>query len=554
MLKYILLSTALVSCSQAALAQPFDAGSQLRQIPATPKTEKLEPVFEVAPRPVQPETEAAGATVRVSALHITGATLFSQDVLVAASGFTPGRDLTVGQLRAMAARISAFYNKRGYFLAQAYLPAQAIESGSVTITVLEGRYGKISIDNHTNLSDGVAQRILSGVEGGDIVTSKRLERRLLLLSDIPGVAVRSTLVPGEAVGTSDLLVDLDQGRKISGNVEADNGGNRYTGRYRFGGTFNLNNPAGIGDMLSVRVLASDSGLAYGRVSYQALAGNATLGAAYAHLRYDLGREFKGLDADGTADIFSLYASYPLIRTRQSNLYVLVGADLSRFEDHVHLVDSKSRKDSRVLNLGLAGNFRDGFGGGGSSVYSVALSYGDLDIKSPLERAADALTARSDGRFAKLEFSAARLQTIGGPLSLYVAVRGQLAFDNLDSSEKMELGGAYGVRAYPEGEAFGDQGYLATAEARLQLGQWMPSAPGQFELIGFIDTGAVKYAHRPWFPGSNHAHRSGYGVGIGWSGPSGIMVKASYARKLGNAEATSAPDKNGRAWFQVVKSF
>ena len=33
---------------------------------------------------------------------------------------------------------------------------------------------------------------------------------------------------------------------------------------------------------------------------------------------------------------------------------------------------------------------------------------------------------------------------------------------------MELGGAYGVRAYPEGEAFGDTGYIATTEARLML--------------------------------------------------------------------------------------
>ena len=58
------------------------------------------------------------------------------------------------------------------------------------------------------------------------------------------------------------------------------------------------------------------------------------------------------------------------------------------------------------------------------------------------------------------------------------MRGQLAFDNLDSSEKMELGGAYGVRAYPEGEAFGDEGYIATAEARLMLDSLTGSLPGR----------------------------------------------------------------------------
>jgi len=554
MLKKFLLSTALLGFSQAASAQPFDAGSQLRQIPQAPQPERQEPVFQVAPRAVEPDTAPAGARVRVTALVITGTTLFSQDKLVAASGFTPGSDLSLADMRALAARISAYYNDHGYFLAQAYLPPQAIESGTVTIAVLEGHYGKVSVANHSNLSDGVAHRVLSGVHSGDIVTSKRLERRLLLLSDIPGVAVRSTLAPGAEVGTSDLLVDIDQGRRVTGSVEADNAGNRYTGTYRLGGTVNLNNPAGIGDMLSLRVLASDSGLAYGRISYQALVGNATVGVAYAHLKYDLGREFNALDADGTADIASIYASYPLVRTRRSNLYLLGGADMNWFNDKVHLFDSKSRKDSKVLHLGFAGDFRDDLGGGGSTVYSAALTYGDLDIKSPVEHAADALTARSDGGFAKAEFSAARLQTIAGPLSLYGAVRGQIAFNNLDSSEKMELGGAYGVRAYPEGEAFGDQGYIATAEARLRLSHWTPSFPGQLELIGFVDAGEVKFSHDPWFPGSNHAHRSAYGAGLSWYAPEGFILKASYARKLGHADATSAPDKDGRAWFQVVKLF
>ncbi len=33
-----------------------------------------------------------------------------------------------------------------------------------------------------------------------------------------------------------------------------------------------------------------------------------------------------------------------------------------------------------------------------------------------------------------------------------------------------------------------------------------------------------------------------------------MVKLSYALKLGNDEATSAPDADSRFWVQVVKFF
>lgn len=97
-----------------------------------------------------------------------------------------------------------------------------------------------------------------------------------------------------------------------------------------------------------------------------------------------------------------------------------------------------------------------------------------------------------------------------PLSLFASARGQIAFDNLDIAEKMELGGAYAVRAYPEGEAYGDQGYVATAEARLTFPQVVP---GTIQLVGFVDVGEVDYAKHPYFDGSNHAKRSAYGGGV-----------------------------------------
>ena len=180
--------------------------------------------------------------------------------------------------------------------------------------------------------------------------------------------------------------------------------------------------------------------------------------------------------------------------------------------------------------------------------------GDLDIRSPADRIADAATARSNGHYAVLRASASRLQQVAGPLSLYAAARGQLASKNLDSSEKMELGGAYGVRAYPEGESYGDEGYIATVEARLLLPSLPEAIPGRTQFFGFVDTGAITIAEHPWFTGPNSAHRSGYGAGLIWSAPDNFIVKATYARKLGHQAATSAPDRSGRVWIQLVKQF
>jgi hemolysin activation/secretion protein len=460
----------------------------------------------------------------------------------------------LAQLRDAAARIAAFYNARGFILTQAYVPAQDVAGGTVTISVVEGRLGAVEIRNTSKLSDGFVRDMLDGLEEGAAVTAAPLERRLLLLSDIPGVRVSSTLSPGAEVGTSDLLVDVAPGRAVAGSIEADNGGNRYTGEYRAGGTIYFNNPTGAGDQASLRLLGSNGGLAYGRAAYQAPVGAATLGVAFTHLHYALGREFEVLDADGTADILSVFGAYPLTRSRQANLNALAGVEARKLEDRLGTLGTEGDKRIGAGTLGLTGDSRDGFAGGGSNTASLGWTFGHLNLDTPLERAIDASTARSQGGYGKVQFTAARLQSLAGPLSLYGAVRGQLAFDNLDSSEKMQLGGAYGVRAYPEGEAYGDQGYLATLEARLMLSRWTGSLPGRLQLIGFADVGEVRYAHEPWFLGPNNTTRSGIGAGLNWAGPYGLIARTSYATRLGNQPVTSGPDKSGRFWLQFTKLF
>ncbi|MDB5479951.1 MAG: Polypeptide-transport-associated domain protein ShlB-type [Caulobacteraceae bacterium] len=544
----------LAASSNAMAQQVTGAGGQIQQLPPAPVPQKSIPDMRVERRgaPAPPTADGVGALVRT--LHVTGQTRFSEGELIAVAQFRSGAVLTLSDLRRMAQRITEYYSRHGYFVAQAYLPAQEIRDGAVTIAVIEGHYDKIALQNRARLWNGVPRGILAGLNSGDIVESARLERRLLLLSDIPGVQVHSTLSPGGPPGSSDLTVDIDPGRRISGNLEADNAGNRYTGAYRGGGTVNFNEPLGIGDVASLRVLTSGEGLNYVRGAYQAPLGVASLGAAYSAFWYRLGDTFSSLDADGNEQIASVYASYPLIRSRANNLYALADVDYRTFRDRIGLTSTVTDKRAVVGTIGFNGNHRDTLGGGGWDTYSLYGTFGDLDIRTPLARAADAATARSNGGYAKVAVSLDRLQTLTGPLSLYAAFRGQLASKNLDISEKMELGGAYGVRAYPEGEAYGDEGYIATVEARLALPKPIDTLPGEFQLIGFFDNGEVRSSKTPWFAGPNTLHRSGAGVGINWSKPNDYLISASYAFRLGDAKATSAPDRPGIFWFQVVKFF
>lgn len=548
-------AVALLALGQSAYAaEPPSSGGQFQQIPPSPLPQRALPDIRVE-QDGNPSVQANDTDkIMVNSLQVSGQTLYSETELIAISGFIPGRELTLRELRTMAARIAAHYRNNGYFVAQVYLPAQDIKDGAVKMSVIEGRYDKITVRNQANISDGVPSGLLGGLNSGDTIAIVPLENRLLLLSDIPGVNVRSTLVPGASVGTSDLIVDVTPGKRVTGSVEADNAGSRYTGEERVGATVNINNPFGIGDVIGLRMMTSGSGLTYGRASYQVPVGKATLGVAYAALKYRLGEEFASLQAHGTAEIASIYGSYPLIRSRNTNLYAMAGFDYKTFEDRVDVIPTVTNKEAQVGWLALHGNHLDNFGGGGASSFSLTQSFGDLNLETPAARTVDAATSRTAGSYHKLAYHLARLQRVTDRISAYGAVNGQFASKNLDISEKMGMGGPYAVRAYPVGETYADEGYIVNLEARLRLPKPWEQLPGQIHLVGFYDTGTVTINKNPWAAGQNRRTLRAAGLGLTWAEYNNFQVSAYWAQKVGNEVATSAPDEKDRYWVRLVKYF
>jgi hemolysin activation/secretion protein len=560
MLKSILFGSALaavgvLAAGQGALAAPpVGGGGQIQQIPPTPTPERSIPDIRIDRAPKVQDAGPAGPKVLVRSLHVTGETLFPEAELIAVAGFTPGSQLDLRDLRAMAAKISQFYNRRGYFVAQAYVPAQDIQDGVVTLAVIEGHYGKVTLDNHTNLSDHLARSVLSGLNAGDAVSGGPLERRLLLLSDIPGVVVKSTLSPGAAVGSSDLAVALQPGPRFSGSIDGDNAGDSSSGAYRLGATLNVNDPTGHGDLITLRGLSSFDGLTYGRAAYQIQVQDATIGVAYAALGYRLHGAFESLKAHGTAQVASVFASYPLVRSYDNNLVLQADFDNRTFQDKEDAIPSVVDKTVRAGTIGLSGDHHDAFGGGGWNQFYLGYTLGDLDIRTPDARLADLGAARAGGGYGKLSYSLSRLQTVSGPFSIYGLIRGQFASKNLDISEKMELGGAYGVRAYAEGLIYGDEGYVATVEARLWLPPMPRPIPGRAQLFAFFDTGSAKTNHTPWLLGRNRETVSGAGFGVNWEAVRNFVVRATYAHTVGDAVGVPGPFDSSRVWVQLDKFF
>ncbi|WP_277373337.1 ShlB/FhaC/HecB family hemolysin secretion/activation protein [Pseudomonas sp. AA-38] len=541
------LAASLLSLSVAAATAP-DAGQVQQGLDRQPL--QLEPrqslPLNLPDTPADPAADA-GPRLQVNGFILEGNSALSSEELLGLLADLPGQELSVGQLQAAANRITRRYREQGYPLARAYLPAQEIEGGVVKISVLEGRYGEIHVDNTLGLG-GSALAPLSALQRGDAVQSQPLERSLLLLRDTPGVEVKSTLRPGASTGTTDLLVDLQRAPLVSGSVDMDNYGNRFVGQYRLGGTLNLNNPLNLGDRLSLRAMGSDEDQRYGRVAYQLPLGpwSTQFGAAYSDMDYELGQDFEDLRAHGNARIASVYAIQPLVRSRNFSLFGQLQYDDKRLKDDIDLFGEKSDKHARVVTLTLNGNSRDDLLGGGLNSFALGWSQGSLTLDGAQAQRTDDATAGTRGRFHKLNPSLVRLQRLSDRFSLYTQLQGQWADGNLDSAEKLYLGGAYGVRAYPQGEASGDQGWLANVELRYAL-------TAAWQLSTFVDHGEVRLNKDAWTVDDNHRSLSGAGLGAQWAS-NGWQISTVAAWRLGNADAESDVSRTPRVWAQVVRAF
>jgi hemolysin activation/secretion protein len=482
----------------------------------------------------------------VQRFEITGNTVFSTTTLQALVAQAEGQQLTLPQLGELTSRITSYYRSRGYPLARAIIPVQTIAAGVVQIEVIEANYGKITLDNKSAVADAVLSVALAPLQSGQVIDQTTLDKALLQIGDVPGVVISATLEPGAQVGTSDLMLSLASGQAFSGSAVLDNNGSSLTGRTRVGATLNLLNPLQHGDVLTLSGLSTGSGMNYARATYETLlnAQGFRLGGSYSALKYEMGV------ANGTADVQSLWAKQTLRRGRASNVYAQLQFDNLKLRDHAGAAQTDRHLNN--LTVSLAGDLRDTFVNGAVTSWSASWTGGNLGFDDAAAALANAGTTNTQGRFSKANASFTRLQSLSTSSAVYLAVTGQWASGNLDTSQKMLAGGPTTVRAYDAGALSGDTGYLAVAEWRQDIGAaW----GGQWQTLAFMDSARLTVNKKLWpqATAANIANLEGAGVGLNFEGAN-WHAKSYLATAVGPKSPLINTNNVWRAWFEVSRQF
>ncbi|MFY4805440.1 ShlB/FhaC/HecB family hemolysin secretion/activation protein [Aliarcobacter butzleri] len=484
-------------------------------------------------------------TILIKNFNIQGNTKISNDDILNSLKEFENKELNFNQIKEIVTKISKLYKDRGYFVARAYLPAQNIQQNQniLNISILEGNYGEFNINNSSLVRNSVVQDIFDNTKFDKVINTKVIERAMLLINDRAGVKIsKAQLSPGTKVGSSDFNIETVSEPRVDGYVVSDNYGSRYTGEYRVQALVNINSLATLGDKLSISGLVSNGAdLKNGKLAYEIpiLSNGLKANFAYSRTNYNLVKEYKALDANGNSNIYEVGLSYPIVLKNDESLYVKLKYYYKDFNDYMNNVKYEDKSiNSVVASLDYTKNYF--LGEFASRLFSnVNLTTGYLSNTSNVD----------DGNYNKIDAYVSNDIYLTDIFSFNQSLTAQkvLGDKNLDGSEDLSLGGAYGVRLYPDSEQSGENGYILNLELLSKL----PNISNYSHKVGlFYDIGDV-YAEKNQDATFERKRLKDIGIGY-YANYKDFFAKVQMAWSANSDEIQSenSSHKNSKLLFQA----
>lgn len=507
---------------------------------------------------------AYSAEIQIGSCTVTGVTVLSNtEIQQIISPFLQDNSDGLGCLAAAIA-LENEVREAGAFTAKVY-PEIGLNQKQNVLHVIEGQLSQNGImlgQSSHRVKDSVIQKQLSSnLPASSTLLTKNFERAILLTNDLPGIAdSEAILFPGDNVGEAKFQIYPKDSKLITGNVYFDNFGSTYTGQNRIGTSLDINSPFHHGDRVSLGAAITDENSIFGYLDASIPVGSNGMrsGVELDAMSY---KTDEANNLRGDSNTLSAYLTYPIIRSREGDLYIELHAAHNNMNDKTDL----SKITDRIVNtatLKFTGSNLDSFLGGGTNDMQLELVQGDVDLDefAPYKEE-DAQTARTAGQFTRLYWQFSRLQHIKGPWQAYAEIAGQVASKRLDSSQSLAFGGAYDFPGYESGKVLGDEGHRLHIDLRYNTQfEWLG---GQQQFSTFYDIGSIK-THAEQIvgniiiPGIEDKRYTMQSTGLGMSQIwKTVQVQGALGWRINNEipySQDNSKDDNMHGWVQLVYSF
>jgi hemolysin activation/secretion protein len=484
--------------------------------------------------------------VRVDAVRVEGVTAYDPASLSPLYADLVGTTVTMTRLDAIIEALQTKYRTDGYILTVVRGDIQTVSGRNLFILrAIEGYISDVKLEGDIGPAGTLAYAFLEHLTWIRPVNNADLERYLLLVQDIPGVAVRGILrhVSAEP-GAVQLVAQLSH-RAFNVYAQYDNLASNEAGPNEVLLSGASNSFTSLGEQLQ--------GIFYNTLNREELFGQVNVSAFVGSQGLKLwgyagkgnsqpGGALAGVGFNGNYTIGGLGLSYPVIRNRRLNL--TIDSTFDTYDSEIDVTGANgfpaqlNESHLRILRGGGTLEFQDSVfadsPAGNLLILRVSQGLPGLGASSNTT----ALPARVGNRtdFTKVAGDFTRVQslvsfgTVGTALKF--SVGGQYTGDILPPSEKFFFGGVRWARGFFYGQVTGDRALGTTVELQLNTGfTGVPILPADQRLdvqfFAFYDFGrAYNLA-----PGESDQTLDSVGIGARSDLTSWAFVELAGIRRL-----------------------
>ena len=424
-----------------------------------------------------------------------------------------GRCLGSRGISLVMARIQNAIIARGYITTRVLAEAQDLTTGVLTLRVIPGRIRAIRFSDESDSRATVWNALPAAP--GDLLNLRDLEQALENWKRVPTADADIQIVPGEALGESDVVITWKQAFPLRLTLSVNDGGSESTGKYQNSVTVSGDHLLGLNDLFYLSVnrdlgggQSGERGTRGHTLYYSFPFGYWTFTATDSAHRYH--QTVTGINQDysyrGTSATQDIKLSRIVYRDAAHKSTVFLRGYLTRsrnFIDDTEIIVQRRR---------MAG-WEAGFG------HRAFLAQSVLDFELAYRRGTGAFAAlkapedyfgEGTARPEILTTEVALMlpfQLFGQPLRYDGRWRAQWNHTPLVPQDRFSIGGRYTVRGF-DGESvlMAERGFLIRNDLSLPL-----SLPGQEIYVG-IDHGRVGGRSADLLVG-----RSLTGAVVGWRG-------------------------------------
>lgn len=471
-----------------------------------------------------------------------------------------GKPVTMTSLAELTRSMVSYFREHDRPVVNVYVPEQSITSGVVQIVVVESRVGTVGATgakwfSNTDLREEVR------VKPGDPISANEMREDLDWINRNPFLQSDMLLSPGNAPGTTDLVLRTKDRFPLRVYGGFDNTGNQYTGENRYMAGFNYGNLFGLGQQLSYQFSASPD-----FNQFYAHSGTYIVPLPWRHELTIFGSyseanaNVNGIQSGGVNWQISGRYEIPLPGTAQFKESVTAGFDFKRSNNSLAfgvlfppLPDTNTDIDQFVLSY--QGSYLDAYGKTSFSATGYLSPGGFTNYNNTSDFQTQRTGAQANYVYGQLALN--RVTRL--PMDFTWTVRGLLQGSdaNLLPSEQIGLGGYDTVRGYQMREVNGDNGFLVSTEVAtpaVSLTQFLgiDKISDQLQFIAFVDYGGTTLHDVTVNDPNPSSNLLSVGPGLRYVVSPYISVRFDYGFQLINSGLGNG--EHSRADFGVLVSY